>query len=77
MEYEEIIKTAYNKYIDSSKDEKEITILMNTFNDLEECKKDGNLNLELIDELNNRLLDMFIENGYKVYTNRTYAVVRK
>ena len=68
MNKELLVKQAYEGYIEFAEEENIITIDLNGFDYLDECQdEDGELNLELITELNKMLIDLFEQNGYDIY----------
>ena len=75
MNKNELVKRAYEGYLEMAEDEEKIIIDLNGFDYCEECKtEDGELDLDLTSELNQMLIEMFKTNGYDVYTaGDTYA----
>lgn len=68
MNKELLVKQAYEGYVEMAEDENKIVIDLNGFDYLDECKnEEGELDLELVEELNKMLIDLFEENGYDVY----------
>lgn len=66
----ELVKKAYNGYIEMAEDEGKIIIDLNGFDYCEECKnEDGELDINLTAELNNMLIALFEEKGYTTYKN--------
>ena len=68
MNKEKIVKEVFEGYVEMTEDENKIVIDLNGFDYLDECKnEEGELDLELIDELNEMLIDLFGKSGYDVY----------
>ena len=64
---EKLVKSAYEGYLEMAEDEY-ITIDLNGFSYCEECKNDdGELDLDLIKDLNKLLICEFEKNGFEVY----------
>lgn len=68
-EMKELVRKAYEGYLSMTDEEDKIVIDLNGFDYLDECKNDeGDLDIELITQLNEMLIELFRENGYDVYT---------
>lgn len=67
-EMKKMVENAYEGYLEMADDQNKIVIDLNAFDD--ECKnEDGDLDLNLVSELNNSLIKMFEDNGYTSYKN--------
>lgn len=68
-EMEKLVKETYEGYVEYTDNEEKIVIDLDGFDYLDECMDDeGELDLELITQLNEMLIKLFEENNYNVYT---------
>lgn len=69
MNKEILVKDTFEGYLEMAENENKIIIDLNGFDSLEECKtQNGELDLDLVSELNKMLFKIFEENDYEVYT---------